>query len=94
MLPEGELGSAAGLYALASAKAADATTHESLQQKAIQLLRSAHAAGALPPSFPNGSEFAALRKRADFPSIVAEFEATTKEEMTAFISESNRHPTP
>lgn len=72
------LAGAASVYSLASAKAADEKARESHQLKAIELLRAAKAAGVLPPTFPDGADFAPLRQRSDFPVIVAELKSPPK----------------
>jgi serine/threonine-protein kinase len=74
----GSRGNAAAVYALASENGGDASTRESLQQKAIRSLRSAQAAGALPATFPNGEDFAALRSRPDFGKLTEELKPPAK----------------
>jgi tetratricopeptide (TPR) repeat protein len=71
-------GNAAAIYSLASAKAGDTSVREALQQKAIRSLRTAHAAGALPATFPSGNDFAPLRDRPDFGKLAEELRRPAK----------------
>jgi serine/threonine-protein kinase len=71
LIGKGSRVNAAMVYSLASAKASDAA-RESLQQKAIQSLRTALAAATLPPMFARNNDFDPLRQRADFRALEAD----------------------
>ena len=75
LLTASVLGNAAAVYSLASAKSPE---RETLQQKAISMLRTAKKAGSTPATFPSGKEFTPLRDRPDFPKLLNELRPSPK----------------